>query len=198
MQRCKATTKAGTRLNNARENSRLCSKHKDKVDSTQAATAAVGAALGHIIAPGLGGLLFGGAVGLLTDKLRIEETVDNKRVFVSFDYDNDLALKNLIVGQAKLSDSPFSVVDCSLKEAAPMKTWEQKARVAIQGADLVLVMVGAETYRASGVLKEVAMARDEDVAVVQMIGRRGCEYTPVENAGRLYKWSWGNLKKLLS
>ena len=54
-----------------------------------------------------------------------------KRVFVSFDFDNDKALKDFIIGQSRLDDSPFEVIDTSLKEAAPMQTWEDKARVAI-------------------------------------------------------------------
>ena len=32
-----------------------------------------------------------------------------KRVFVSFDFDNDKSLKDLIIGQAKNPDSPFEV-----------------------------------------------------------------------------------------
>jgi len=51
-----------------------------------------------------------------------------KRVFVSFDFDNDKVLKDFIIGQSRLADSPFEVIDTSLKEAAPMKTWEDKAR----------------------------------------------------------------------
>ncbi len=119
-----------------------------------------------------------------------------KRVFVSFDYDNDKILKEFIIGQARLPDSPFEVIDTSLKEAAPMKTWEDKARAAIRRSDTVLVMVGSKTYRAPGVLKEVQMAREEDIPVVQMIGYREGTYTPVSNAGRLYSWNWDNLKKL--
>ena len=34
-----------------------------------------------------------------------------KRVFVSFDYDNDARLKDLLVGQSKLEDSPFELAD---------------------------------------------------------------------------------------
>lgn len=30
-----------------------------------------------------------------------------KRMFVSFDYDNDARLKNLLVGQSKNEDSPW-------------------------------------------------------------------------------------------
>jgi hypothetical protein len=44
-----------------------------------------------------------------------------KKVFVSFDYDNDKPLKEFIIGQAKLADSPFEVIDFSLKEAGPYR-----------------------------------------------------------------------------
>lgn len=121
-----------------------------------------------------------------------------KKVFVSFDFDNDKKLKDFIIGQSRLADSPFSVIDTSLKEAAPMKTWQDKARVAIGRSDCVLVMVGPETYRAPGVLKEVAMARDASKPIFQVIGYKDGNYTAVPNAGRLYAWNWTNLKKLLS
>ena len=120
-----------------------------------------------------------------------------KRVFVSFDFDNDKVLKDFIIGQSRLPDSPFEVIDCSLKEAAPMKTWEDKARTAIKGADLVIVMVGPSTHKAPGVMKEVRMAREEGVKIVQMIGYRDGNYTAVVDAGRIYSWNWDNLKALL-
>ena len=120
-----------------------------------------------------------------------------KRVFISFDFDNDKVLKDFMVGQALLPDTPFEIVDTSLKEAQPLKTWEDKARAAISRSDLVLVMVGSYTYRAPGVLKEVAMARDEGVRIAQIIGYREGDYTAVANAGPLYRWSWDNLKGLL-
>jgi len=120
-----------------------------------------------------------------------------KRVFVSFDFDNDKILKEFIVGQAKLPDAPFEIVDCSLKEAAPMKSWEDKARAAIKGSDIVLVMVGPSTHKAPGVLKEVKMARDEGIPICQVIGYKDGNYTAVPDAGRLYSWNWENLKKLL-
>lgn len=156
------------------------------------------ALVGNAVAPGWGGIAGGGLVGFVVDKLRLEEQVAKKRVFVSFDFDNDRALKEFIIGQAKLADSPFDVVDCSLKEAAPMKTWEDKARKAIRGSELVLVMVGKNTYRANGVLKEVAMARDEGIKIVQVIGYSSGTYTPVPDAGRLYAWNWENLKNLFA
>lgn len=121
-----------------------------------------------------------------------------KRVFVSYDYDNDKALKDFIVGQARLPDSPFEIIDFSLKEAAPTLTWEAKARTAIKRSDMVLVMVGRYSYRASGVLKEVRIAGEEGKPIVQIIGYREGDYTAVPGAGRLYRWNWENLKNLLS
>ena len=121
-----------------------------------------------------------------------------KRVFISFDFDNDKLLKDFIIGQSKLPDSPFEVIDHSLKEAAPEKYWEEKAHRAIKRSEIVIVMVGSKTYKASGVLKEVKIAREEEIKIVQIIGYKDGNYKPVPNAGRLYSWNWENLKKLLT
>ncbi|KZL00520.1 MULTISPECIES: TIR domain-containing protein [unclassified Pseudovibrio] len=121
-----------------------------------------------------------------------------KKIFVSFDFDNDKKLKDFIIGQSRLPDSPFEVIDNSLKEAAPERDWEVKANTAIKRSDIVIVMVGPQTYRAGGVLKEIKMARDADKKVVQVIGYKDGNYTAVPGAGQLYRWNWENLKKLLS
>ena len=44
-----------------------------------------------------------------------------KRVFISFDYDHDEELKIALVGQSKLPNSPFEIVDMSIKEAIDSK-----------------------------------------------------------------------------
>ena len=119
------------------------------------------------------------------------------KVFVSFDFDNDKALKDFIIGQSKNSDSPFEVVDTSMKEAAPQRDWPDEADSRIKRSDLVLVMVGPATHKAPGVLKEVDMARRNGIPIVQIIGYKDGNYTAVPNAGRLYSWNWENLKKLL-
>jgi MTH538 TIR-like domain (DUF1863) len=121
-----------------------------------------------------------------------------KAVFVSFDFDNDKTLKDFIVGQSKHTDSPFEVIDHSLKEAAPEKDWADKARRAINRSEIVLVMVGPKTHKAPGVLREVAMAREANKEIVQIIGYKDGNYTAVPDAGRLYAWNWDNLKKLLT
>ena len=122
-----------------------------------------------------------------------------KRVFVSFDFDNDRTLTEFIIGQARLPDSPFEVVDHSLKEAQPQRNWETKARGAISRAEVFIVMLGPSTRRASGVMKEVKMANDLAKPRFQIIGHTdGTADWAVPGGGRTYRWNWDNLKMLLS
>ncbi|MFH1551725.1 MAG: TIR domain-containing protein [bacterium] len=121
-----------------------------------------------------------------------------KKVFVSFDFDNDSKIKGFVMAQAKLLTSPFSGADWSMKEAAPQHKWKEEAERRIKQCDIILVMVGKYTYKADGVLTEVEFARKHDKQIAQIIGYTDLiNPTPVSNAGRLYRWSWENLKTLL-
>ena len=120
-----------------------------------------------------------------------------KRVFASFDYDNDLALKNLLIGQARNPDSPFDVTDFSLKEAAPQAAWETNARAAIRRSEVVIVLLGSKTHGAPGVKKEVRMAKEEGKLRIQL-KLEGTNPPRVDDAGVVYDWNWPNLKTLLS
>lgn len=84
-----------------------------------------------------------------------------------------------------------------MKEEAPQANWEREAARRIKRSDIVIVLVGFKTHRASGVRKEVAIARELDKPIVQIIGYKNSHPTPVPNAGRLIRWSWANLKKIL-
>jgi len=59
-------------------------------------------------------------------------------------------------------------------------------------------MVGLYTYRAPGVLKEVKIAREEGIQIVQIIGYSNVNCPRVPEAGQLYSWNWENLKRLLA
>jgi len=121
------------------------------------------------------------------------------RVFVSYDFDHDKVLKDFIIGQARLPDSPFQVSDHSLKEAAPQRDWEAKARAAISRADKFVVMLGPKTRYAPGVRKEVAMAKSLGKPRSQIIGyRNGSRTWAVPHAGVTHSWNWANLKELLA
>jgi len=122
--------------------------------------------------------------------------MSKKKIFISFDFDQDKALKDLLIGQSHNPECPFDVIDSSLKEAAPEKGWEEKAGHKIQRADQVIVLLGPTTHQARGVLKEVRLARDHGKKIVQLIGHKQGHYKRVPGAGRLYRWTWENLKKI--
>lgn len=124
------------------------------------------------------------------------------RVFISFDFDNDERLKNLLVGQAKYEDSPFEISDWSLKEAAPERDWEEKAEVRIKRANILCVIAGKKTYNASGVLKEIEITdslikEGWSIRKFELIGHPDVVCPHVEGAGRRIAWTWPNLKVYL-
>lgn len=122
-----------------------------------------------------------------------------KRVFVSFDFDNDRVLRDFIIGQAKNTDSPFDVFDHSLKESAPEKDWLEKAHAAIARSDVFIIMLGSRTRWAPGVLKELKIADELGKPKFQIIGYKdGSSDWAVPGGGRTYAWSWDNLKGLLA
>ncbi|MCX6880651.1 MAG: TIR domain-containing protein [Verrucomicrobia bacterium] len=122
--------------------------------------------------------------------------MSKKRVFCSFDYDNDKNLKDLLIGQSKNSDSPFEVSDWSMKEAAPEPSWEEEAEKRIKRSDVVIIVLGSKTHSAPGVKKEVKMARDNSVSIFQ-IKPQNTNPTSVTNGGSVCNWTWENLKNLL-
>jgi hypothetical protein len=122
-----------------------------------------------------------------------------KKVFVSFDFDNDKTLRDFLIGQAKNADSPFEVSDYSLKEEAPEADWLKRARTAIARSDVLIITLGSKTRVASGVKKEVAIAKEIEKTRFQIIGYKdGSSDWAVTDGGRTYAWSWDNLKKLLA
>ena len=198
MARYAAKTKSGRRcFKQAIQGEDHCAIHRDEIAPGAALAMVLGGLAGNAIAPGIGGMLAGAFTGTQIRKAIRSNSMVKKRVFVSFDFDHDRVLRDFIIGQARLPDSPFDVIDQSLKEAAPERDWVDKATTAIRRADIVLVIAGEYTYRARGVLQEVAIARGEGIPIVQIIGYKDRQCPAVPSAGRVYAWTWENLKNLL-
>lgn len=120
-------------------------------------------------------------------------------VYISFDYDHDLDLKTLLAGQAKNSDSPFTIADWSIKEPSP--DWKEKARSRIRRVDEVIVLCGRHTGSATGVNAEIRLAREERKPYFLLAGRAdgGNRRPTAALAGdKLYAWTWPNLKALIA
>lgn len=122
-----------------------------------------------------------------------------KRVFISFDYDNDKDIKGSLVGQAHLEDSPFEIVDMSIKEAIDER-WKDKARSRIKGCDCVIVLCGYHTASATGVAAELSITQEERIPYFLLCGRDSGNVQKPKNAKTtdlIYNWTWKNLKLLL-
>lgn len=123
-----------------------------------------------------------------------------KRVYISFDFDHDDDLKILLVGQAKNEDSPFEIVDRSIKEAIT-GDWKKSARQRIKGAEVVAVICGHHTNTATGVAAEVEIAQEEEVPYFLLSGRAAGtnkKPTTAKISDKIYDWSWPNLKRLVA
>ena len=123
-----------------------------------------------------------------------------KRVFISFDFDNDEELRDALVGQAKNPDSPFEIADYSVKE--PLTgNWKEKVRNRIQMADLTIVICGEHTDAAKGVAAELTITREEQKPYFLLNGRHNktCKkpVTALKTDG-IYQWTWKNLQILIA
>lgn len=122
-----------------------------------------------------------------------------KRAFISFDFDHDEDLRNLLVGQSRNPDTPFEIQDWSVKE--PMTgDWKEKVRRRIRSSDLTIVICGQYTHLAAGVAAELTITRDENHPHFLLWGRAEKACTKPSTAlssDKVYKWTWDNLKALI-
>ncbi len=120
------------------------------------------------------------------------------RIFISFAVE-DVASRNLLVGQAKNEKSPFDFVDMSVKEPWDEK-WKTNCRTKIKGCDGMIALVSKKTANAAGALWEVACAKEEKVPVrgIYVDSDNKPASLPKEFSGvTVVEWTWANIKKFL-
>lgn len=118
------------------------------------------------------------------------------RTFISFDYDHNETEKILFVGQSKLSKSPFNIEDWSSKSALPQKQWEEIVKEKINKCHILIVLVGKTMASATGVVKEIQMAKDKDVPIfgVYVDGADTSSNLPTGLArNRTIAWEWAKI-----
>ena len=128
------------------------------------------------------------------------KTMAKARLFISFDYDHDEDLRNLLAGQAKHPDTPFDIYDRSLKE--PLSgDWREKFRRRLSNVDQMVVICGEYTHLASGVGQEVRIAQEEGKPYFLLhgrSGRSGMKPSTARATDKVYNWTWDKLKALIS
>jgi hypothetical protein len=123
-----------------------------------------------------------------------------KRVFISFDYDHDEGAKIMLAGQAKLPDSPFDFKDASLKE--PLSgDWQEKVKRRMDNIDVVIGLCGQHTHTAAGAAAEIKIAQDKSAPYFLLAAypdKPSTKPTTAKSSDTVYKWTWENLKNLIS
>lgn len=138
--------------------------------------------------------------GLFALGLLLEEEEKVKKVFISFDYDNDEFLRTALVGQANNPQTPFEIIDRSVKEHLT-GDWKAKVKGRIQRADLVIVLCGEKTHTAIGVAEELRIAKEVGKPYFLLRGYSGktcIAPTSAHTTDKIYSWTWENLRLLLS
>lgn len=117
----------------------------------------------------------------------------NPRAFISFDYDNNSGEKLYFTGQAINSKTPFSIEDWSSKTSLPQKEWEELIEAKINKCNILIVLVGKKTSTATGVVKEIAFAKSQNVPVFGVYVGGADSNTTLPTGlqrNRTIDWSW--------
>lgn len=118
------------------------------------------------------------------------------RAFISFDFDHNETQKNLFVGQSKNSKTPFSIEDWSSKSSLPQSQWEDLIKSKIGKCNMLIVLSGKTMASATGVAKEIAMAKEKNVPVfgVYVDGANTISNLPSGlQRNRTIAWDWNKI-----
>ena len=122
-----------------------------------------------------------------------------KRVFISFDVDNDEGTKIMLAGQAQLPDSPFEFKDASVKEHLT-GDWQEKVKRRMDNVDVVIILCGEKTHTADGVAAELIIAKEKSKPyfLLKAYANKSCtKPTSSTTTDTIYNWTWDNLKLLI-
>jgi len=116
------------------------------------------------------------------------------RAFISFDFDHDEESRMLFAGQGKgSSPTPFTVGDWSSKQTLPQSQWEALIKDKISRCHMVIVLVGRYMTSASGVGKEITMAKELNVPIFGIYVDGATALSPLPpglQRNRTLLWKW--------
>jgi hypothetical protein len=118
------------------------------------------------------------------------------RAFISFDVDHNSDIKILFAGQASHSKTPFSHQDWSAKSPMPQAQWEALVKAKVNKTHFMIVLVGRHMATATGVVKEIQMAKDQNVPVfgVYIDSANTTSTLPTGLArNRVISWTWDGI-----
>jgi|TARA_B110000037_G_C17099958_1_gene497591 hypothetical protein len=122
-----------------------------------------------------------------------------KRVFISFAIE-DIEYRDYLVEQARKNNSPFDLIDMSVKTEWKQEEWKKKCRTKIKRCDGVIALLSKNTHKASGARWEIKCATEEKVKIIGMhIFKNNKGAIPIELKGKkVVLWNWNNLEKFIN
>lgn len=117
---------------------------------------------------------------------------DAKIVFLAFAKEDE-GIKNLFLGQRKLTDTPYDWTDMSVKE--PYKSeWKERVRTRVRRSDGVIALISSSTPKADGELWEITCAVEESKPLIGIWIEDGYRTKPAEMGwARCVDWTWANV-----
>ncbi len=129
-----------------------------------------------------------GTLGLVA----LFKETSKKKIFISFAIE-DSNIRDLFVGQAENSLSPFEFRDCSVYEAWD-NAWKTHCREEIRNSDGIIALISNKTWKADGQRWEIKCAVEEGIPIIgvhayKSSNRRGA--IPPELKGqKVVEWNW--------
>lgn len=119
------------------------------------------------------------------------------RTFISF-ASEDVKYRDFFIGQAKNPDFPIDVADWSVQEPFDDK-WKTRCRERIRKTQLMIMLIGKQTYRAEGACWEVATAKEEKIPVFGVyINKDDKGPTPKELWDKsVIEWTWDGIAEMV-
>ncbi len=123
------------------------------------------------------------------------------RAFLSFDFDHDSTAKTLFAGQAR-TDSPttFTCEDWSSKTALPQAEWEALIKKKVSSCHMLIVLVGQHMATATGVAKEIQMAKDLGVPYFGVYVNGGGPTSSLPSGlprNSVVAWKWDDIDEMI-
>lgn len=122
--------------------------------------------------------------------------MSNPRAFTSFDFDHNEIHRMYFIGQSKNSRTPFNIEDWSSKKVLPEKEWEEFLEAKIKKCNILIVLVGRHMATATGVVKEIAFAKKNNVPVfgVYVDGANSSSTLPIGlQRNQTIAWAWDKI-----
>ena len=126
--------------------------------------------------------------------------MSKKKIFISFDYENDKNIKGSLKSQLESDVVSVAVSDRSINKAIDEK-WKDEARRRISGCNFVIFLCGKKTSEAAGVSAEMSIVKELKKPYFLLCGRRKGKVKKPSGSlktDKVYKWTPDNLKLLLN